>query len=400
VDSAEELAPVRAALLDGDRLVRAVASGRRRGAPAEHRWRRVELRYVDLKAGRRLQVTRYDETQAFTANHDQAAAADVVDELLAAPFASWHVETVLETLQLRVTKKGKVLVHAAAHEAPLPTHRVHDREKERVMPADDPLLRRLGVSDERGQVKPSRRGKYQQVEELVRALDAAWESAVAAGAVRTPTDQEPLRVVDLGCGNGLLTFAVHRRLTARGLPVHTTGIDRKAQSRHHNTQVAADLGWADRMTFLEGDIDTLELSEPPDVVLSLHACDTATDDALARAVGWQAPLVLASPCCHHDVSAQLRDAEAPLAYSALLRDGILRERLADTLTDALRASLLRREGYRVDVVEFVGSEHTPRNTLIRALRTGGSPDAARAELEALLSQWPVRPRLLDLLEAG
>ena len=322
----------------------------------------------------------------------------MVDDLLGAPFASWHVETVLETLQLRVTRKGKVLVHAEPHEAPRSVDRVHDREKERAVPVDDPLLRRLGVSDERGQVKPSRRGKYQQVEELVRALDATWDAAVAAGVVRTPTEQEPLRVVDLGCGNGLLTFAAHRHLNARGLPVDTTGIDRKAQSRHHNTEVAADLGWTDGMTFLEGDIDTLELTERPDVVLSLHACDTATDDALAQAVRWEAPLVLASPCCHHDVSSQLRGAEAPPAYSALLRDGILRERFADTLTDALRASLLRREGYRVDVVEFVGSEHTPRNTLIRALRTGGSPDAARAELESLLSQWPVRPRLLDLLE--
>jgi SAM-dependent methyltransferase len=322
----------------------------------------------------------------------------VVDELLASPFASWHVETVSETVQARVTKKGKVLVHREAHQGPVPVDRAHDREKARAVPTDDPLLHRLGVTDDRGQVKPSRRDKYRQVEELVRALDTTWDAAVGAGAVRTPTEQEPLRVVDLGCGNGLLTFAAHGHLTARGLPVHTTGVDRKPQSRRHNLEVAADLGWDDRTTFLEGDIDTVELPARPDVVLSLHACDTATDDALARAVGWHAPLVLASPCCHHDVSAQLRAADPAPASSALLRDGILRERLADTLTDALRASLLRREGYRVDVVEFVGSEHTPRNTLIRAVRTGGSPGAARAELEALLTQWPVRPRLLDLLE--
>jgi SAM-dependent methyltransferase len=366
------------------------------------RWRRVELRYVDLKAGRRLQVTAYDETQAFTANHDEATAPTVVDELLAMPFASWHVETARETLQVRVTKKGKVLLHRSVREEPVDVDRAHDREKARLVPADDPLLRRLGITDEQGQVKPGRRAKYLQVEELVRALDATWDAAVAAGAVRTPTPEEPLRVVDLGCGNGLLTFAAHRHLTSRGLPVHTTGIDRKAQSRQHNTEVAADLGRGEQMTFLEGDIDTVELPAAPDVVLSLHACDTATDDALARAVGWGASVVLASPCCHHDVSAQLRSvdpgAEVPAAHSPLLRDGILRERLADTLTDALRASLLRREGYRVDVVEFVGSEHTPRNTLIRAVRTGGSPDAARVELDALLAQWSVRPRLLELLE--
>ena len=314
------------------------------------------------------------------------------------PFGSWHVETLTETLQVRVTKKGKVLTHRAPRAEQVEVDRAHDREKARVLPTDAPLLRRLGITDDQDRVKAGKRGKYHQVEELVRALAATWEAAVASGAVRTPTDEEPLRVVDLGCGNGLLTFAVHHHLRAAGLPVHTTGIDRKTQARDHNTAAAADLGWAGETSFVVGDIDTVELETPPDVVLSLHACDTATDDALARAVRWGAPVVLAAPCCHHDVSAQLRGVGPSPGQSPLLRDGILRERLADTLTDALRASLLRREGYRVDVVEFVGSQHTPRNTLIRALRTGGTPDAARAELDALLSQWPVRPRLLTLLE--
>ena len=109
-------------------------------------------------------------------------------------------------------------------------------------------------------------------------------------------------------------------------------------------------------------------------MLALHACDTATDDALARAVGWGSPLVLAAPCCHHDVAAQLRRATPPAPYASLVRHGILRERFADTLTDALRASLLRLQGYRVDVVQFVESRHTPRNTMLRAVRTG---DAGR-----------------------
>jgi SAM-dependent methyltransferase len=361
------------------------------------RWRRVELRYVDLKAGRRLQVTSYDETQAFTANHDGAAAPAAVDELLAMPFASWHVETVAETLQLRVTKKGKVLMHRAHRDGPADVDRSHDRDKPRLVPPGEPFLQRLGITDERGQVKSSRRGKYHQVEELVRALAATWDAAVAAGAFRPVSAPDPLRVVDLGCGNGLLTFAAHHHLSARGIPVHTTGVDRKAQSRRHNEAVAHDLGWGGEMRFLEGDIDTVQLTEPPDVVLALHACDTATDDALARAVGWGASMVLAAPCCHHDLSAQLRSVEPPTGYGSLLRDGILRERFADTLTDALRASLLRREGYRVDVVEFVGSEHTPRNTLIRAVRAD-HPSESTSELDELLAQWSVRPKLLELLE--
>ena len=158
----------------------------------------------------------------------------------------------------------------------------------------------------------------------------------------------------------------------RGLPVRLTGVDVREQSRGHNEDVADGLGIdAD---FVAGSIGGAELARPPDVVLALHACDTATDDALARAIGWGSPLVLAAPCCHHDIAAQLRRATPPAPYASLVRHGILRERFADTLTDALRASLLRLEGYRVDVVQFVESGHTPRNTMLRAVRTG---DGAR-----------------------
>jgi SAM-dependent methyltransferase len=393
----EALARVRALLLDERSLVRAVAAGRRRSARPE--WRRAELRYVELRAGSHLQVTTYDETQAFTANHAPEDAAAAVDGLLDQPFGNWHVRTTTQELQLRVTKKGEALVHVRSTTEPddLPD-RAHDRAKNRLLPEDDPVLRALGISDEHGRVKPSRQGKYRQVEEMVRALGAAVEDATAAGALRQPTEEEPLRVVDLGCGNAYLTFAAHRYLTAvRGIPTQVVGIDVKEQSRVHSTALAEELGIADRATFLQGEIGSTDPGMRPDVVLALHACDTATDDALAQAVRWDAPLVLAAPCCHHDVAAQLRRQEAPAPYSVLTRDGILRERFADTLTDALRAGVLRSAGYRVDVVEFVESRHTPRNTLLRAIRTGAGGERSRAELEELTSTWHVRPRLQELL---
>jgi hypothetical protein len=136
------------------------------------------------------------------------------------------------------------------------------------------------------------------------------------------------------------------------------------------------------------------------VVLALHACDTATDDALARAVEWEAPVVLAAPCCHHDIAAQLRRVETPAPYTMLTRHGILRERFADTLTDALRASLLRMQGYRVDVMQFVESKHTPRNTMLRATRTGAPVPRSRVrdEYDELIDTWSVRPALAELLE--
>jgi SAM-dependent methyltransferase len=395
------LARMRSLILDDQVLVRAVASGRQKGRSP--RWRRVEMRYVDLKAGRQLQITAYDDTQAHTSNH--LAGDDVknaVDDLLDEPFGNWHVDTVTETHQVRVTKKLEAMVHSSPRVTTpsADAARSHDRKKPRLLPEDDPVLRAVGISDEQGRIKPSRQAKYRQVEEFLRTLGPFVDDALSSGRLRTPTAEDPLRVVDLGCGNAYLTFAGHRYLThVRGLDVHMVGVDVKAQSYEHNTAVAESLGISESMTFVQGDISSAGLDQPPDIVLALHACDTATDDALARAVSWDASVVLAAPCCHHDVAAQLRRAPTPAPYSLLTRHGILRERFADTLTDAMRAAVLRMLGYRVDVIEFVESQHTPRNTLLRAVRTGAAPsEEARRELEDLTRTWSVHPRLAELLQ--
>ncbi len=410
--AADGFAEVATLLADDALLERAVAAGRRRGE--QNPWRRLELRYVDLKGGRHLQVTRLDATQAFTENHPLDSVPAVVAGLVAEPWSNWHVWTATGTLQLRVTKKGRPLVHrervdAAAATASPEDHaepRAHDRAKARLLPEDDPLLAVLGISDAAGRVKPSRQAKYRQVEEFLRRLDAALGDALDAGALPRPSVDAPLTVVDLGCGNAYLTFAAHRYLSAvRGLPVRLVGVDVKEQSLRHNTAVAHELGVADEVTFVQGAIGHVALpatTGPVGVVLALHACDTATDDALAQALSWQAPLVLAAPCCHHDVAAQLRASaragSVPATYAPLVRDGILRERFADTLTDAVRAAELRQRGYRVDVVEFVASRHTPRNTMIQAVRTGAGADPhAAAELDRLRADWALRPRLSELL---
>jgi SAM-dependent methyltransferase len=398
------LARVRGMLLDDAALVRAVGSGRQKGATP--RWRRVELRYVDLKSGRRLQVTSYDDKQAHIANHEPGPdARDAVDALLDEPFGNWHVETTTETHQLRVTKKGQALLHTSARstgadaEDASEPQRTHDRRKPRLLPEDDPALVVTGISDEHGSVKPSRQAKYRQVEEFLRILAGQMNDALQSGKLRQPTEDQPLRVVDLGCGNAYLTFAAHGYLTrVMKLPVRMVGVDNNAELAARNNERADRIGAGDTLTFLPGDIASTELDLPPDVVLALHACDTATDDALARAVEWGASLVLAAPCCHHDVAAQLRRAPTPAPYAELTRHGILRERLADTLTDAFRASLMRQSGYRVDVVQFVESQHTPRNTLLRAVRTGAAPsEQVLREFDDLTRTWGVHPRLAELL---
>ncbi|SDJ97362.1 Methyltransferase domain-containing protein [Nocardioides sp. YR527] len=386
---------MRSVILDPEQLVKAVASGKQRGSTPK--WRRAEIRYVDLKAGRHLQITTYDATQAFTANHpvgDSSALDDLLDE----PFANWIVTTATEQTQIQAKSPTTALVSTTELTAPVEVERGHDQAKERLLPESDPVFRVLGLSDKDGKLKPSRQAKYRQVEEFLRQLDAALTDAMKSGKVRTPTAEDPLRIIDLGAGNGYLTFAAQRYLTeVRELPVVVTGVDVKEQSREHNSKIAAELGV--KAEFVAGTIEGVQLTEKPDVVLALHACDTATDDALARAIEWETPLVLAAPCCHHDIAAQLRKAPTPTPYSMLTRHGILRERFADTLTDALRASLLRLSGYRVEVVQFVESQHTPRNTMLRAIRTG-SPvkgGSVKKEYDELVAEWGVRPKLGELL---
>lgn len=392
---------LRSVLVDPDRLVRAIASGRRRGAEPLQ-WPRVELRPVDLSAGVRLQVVRSDGRQAFTTNVAYgAAAASLVAELLDEPYAGWHVDTVDSTIQLRVTKRGGAQVHRSTpprdhRDTVEPTAtRAHDRVKPRLLASDDPVLRAAGITTASATVRRSREDKLRQVEDFLRALDPVLDAV----ATRTTGRGRPLRVVDLGCGNAYLTFAAYRFLTAhRGTPATLVGVDVKAQARQRNTKIAAELGWTELVTFVEGAISAVQVSDP-DIVLALHACDTATDDALARGVRWRAPVILAAPCCHHDIQAQLRRAPTPPPYGLLTRHGILRERLADVLTDALRASLLRLLGYRVEVIEFVATRHTPRNVLIRAVRTDAKPAPALVgEYQSLVGQWGVNPRLAVLLE--
>ena len=388
LDLDHALAELADAITGGD-LVRAVASGRRRGqAPPDPE--RVEVRPLLLDARPHLQVTARSGPAVRTTNHgleDAVATRDAVQALLAVPFATWHVETSEATVQLRVTKRGAAQVHRAARTPggpPAGATGTHDRPKAHLLAPDDPLFTVLGADGD----------KRKQVDAFLRQL---------AAAAPAPPHDRPLRVVDLGCGNAYLTLAAHRWLSGRDGAVRTVGVELREDLVARSTGRAAQVG-LDGVRFVAGTIAEADpvpaLGGVPDVVLALHACDTATDDALARAVRWGAPTVLAAPCCHHDVQRQIGTAAsaAPGPWAMVTRHAILRERLADVLTDALRASVLRLLGYRVDVVEFVGSAHTPRNAMIRAVRTGAPPTSAQvAEHRELTAAWGVRPALAERL---
>jgi SAM-dependent methyltransferase len=348
---------------------------------------------------RHIQFSYLDEKQDTTKNYADEAAAKL-EELLDLPFRNIHVQTTEGDLQVQFTKRGRAIVHQ--HDAPErrePPSLQHDRRKELPLPADrpDPFLQQIGIMTQEGTVRASMRSKYQQIN---RFLELVIDTA-ELGSV----DHSPLRVVDCGCGSAYLTFAVYHYLNhILGLPTRVTGIDVNEDLIARRSGQSRDLGW-DGLSFQVSRIIDYKPDVAPDIVLALHACDTATDEALAQAVRWGSARIYSVPCCHHHLQQQMSRRTAPTPLAPLLRHGILKQRLGDLLTDTLRALVLRALGYRTDVIEFISTEHTDKNLMIRAVRSGrpGNHRAMRDTLGAtreyldLVEAWQVRPYLGQLL---
>ena len=345
------------------------------------------MRPVEIKGSLVIQVSHSDGRQMTTKNYPVAQAP--FSELITAGYANILLETTTEALSLRITKKGEPLLHreSGAREQVLS----HDRSKSRLLDSSDPFLIAVGISDAKGNIKPSKSDKYKQVEEFLRLLTPTLTAAISAGQIHTPTESEPLTIVDLGCGHAYLTFAAHQYLRAQGIPVKVIGIDIRTQARDRNNQIAKDLGIESTIEFRAEEISDTKL-ESADVAIALHACDTATDDAIAWAVKSNAGLILVAPCCQHDLQSKLK--EIPEPWSLVTKHGILKERLADILTDSIRAQILKLLGYRTDVIEFIGGEHTPKNLLIRGVKTEAKPEQIEiVRYQEMLKELRVVPAL-------
>lgn len=366
-------------------LVKVVLSGSRRNMtpPAL----RIDIRPVLIKEKVLLQVTELDGRQMTAKNYEPKEFK--ILELLESGFSNILVEHTGGSLSIRVTKKHGALVRRDKIERVQQLN--HDQVKKRLLDPTDLFLREVGIADADGQIKPTRQDKYRQVEEFLRLLAPTLTSAIDAGHLHAPSLSAPLKIVDLGCGNAYLTFAAHQYLKSINMPVQVIGIDIRPESLKRNSQIAARLGISSSIEFRAEEISRSTV-EGADVVIALHACDTATDDAIAWAVENDAKLLLVAPCCHHDLQSQLVDTPTP--WQIVTRYGLLEERFADILTDALRAHILKLVGYRSEVIEFVGGEHTPRNLMIRAVKTGASADPIDFQrYEELIKLWKITPAL-------
>jgi SAM-dependent methyltransferase len=383
------LAEIVASLKNSENFVRLVLSGRRRNmqTPSE----RIDVKPVLIKGEIKYQISQSDGRAMTTTNYSPAEFIEL--NYLNAGFANILLEQKTGSISIRITKKGEALIHRTKDEFEVDLS--HDRAKARLLEPSDPFLIEIGISDSSGKVKASKNDKYLQVEEFLRLLVPSLTAAIDAGHISKPTTAAPLSVVDLGCGHAYLTFAAHQYLWSQGIPVNVIGIDVRESARQRNNEIAKKLGISKTINFLAEEISQTSL-RAADVAIALHACDTATDDAISWAVTADAKLALIAPCCHHDIQAQMVDIPEP--WQMMTRNGIMKERLGDLITDALRMQIMKLLGYRVEAIEFIGGEHTPRNLMIRAVKTGAIADAAeKSRYEEMLALWKVKPALASLL---
>lgn len=374
---------------DENDFVRAVFSGRRRNFQPE--FDRIDIRIVRIKEDTYWQAVSTKENDVNTKNYSLAEFKNLA--LINSGFANFVVESRSERLEVRIGKKGQVFRKSSRINAE-PSYE-HDHKKKRVLQESDPFLIAVGISDGSGKLKPSMRDKYLQVEEFLRILEKSLDAV--------ETSSQKMRVVDLGCGHAYLTFATFRYFQLQGRDVSLVGVDVKPETRIRNEKIATTLGISNSVKFLDSTIADFPRQEV-DLAIALHACDTATDDALAWAVTAGAKVILAAPCCHHDLHSQVRAAPEPV--KEIFEHGILKVRQVDLLTDALRATILELFGYKAEVFEFISGDHTARNLMIRAIRNKSwNPDAER-ELQKLgeyrhtCTLWGIEPLLADLLKLG
>ena len=383
------LKSARQIIADPSKLVRIVLSGRRRNMTVP--FERIDIRPVLIKGAITLQVAQNDGRITTTKN--VGVKNFDANSYLEMGYANILVEHTEGALTIRITKKGDAQVHE--EKGVREQNLEHDRKKSRLLDASDPFLIEVGISDAEGRVKPTKADKYLQVEEFLRLLVPTLNSAIEAKQIAKPTIEKPLVIADLGCGSAYLTFAVHQYLRSIDMPVRVIGIDIKPESLKRNNEIAKKLKIEKTIEFKAEAIDQTSLTSC-DIAIALHACDTATDDAIAWAVSSGAKLLLVAPCCQHDLQTQM--SQVPEPWNLITKHGLMKERLGDLMTDALRAQILKLVGYRSEVIEFIGGEHTPRNIMIRAVLTSAKADPKELETyKKMLSDWQIDPALASRL---
>lgn len=381
---------LRPALRDG--AFTKLTLGKYRGA--DPTLRNLFVRPVTLQTGPSLAFVWRHATRDIAKNHSPAAAAALLEPLIGDDFLDAHLFTAAQAAQYETKPGGaarlKISPVTTAAPAPIPPAAAsHDRTKAHLIPARAGWLRDLGVTSDRGQPREGMADKFRQIQKFAELLTHLLKAAgLDAGTLASRAS--PLTVTDMGSGKGYLTLALAEVLGARA---QITGVEARPELVTLCNRVAQAHGLAERLRFSAGRIADTALAGC-EVLIALHACDTATDDALARGHAAGARLTVVAPCCQHELRPQLT---APPVLADALRHGIFQERQAEFVTDALRAQLLEWAGYRTKVFEFISTEHTAKNLMIAAIRTrepGTADDATARRIREFATFYGIRRQAL------
>ena len=359
---------------------------------------KIKARPLEKKGELFFQLESFTRTQAFHENLSGTDACRRLTEYMG-QFGQMQIETVQEECTVLVSKKGKVTIKRKRRQkAAAPADRSHNRKKHYILEEGIPVsfLQDLGVMTEEGKIVRTKTDKFRQInrflefaEDILPRLDKGRE----------------LTILDFGCGKSYLTFAMYYYLhDLKGYDIRIIGLDLKSEVIAHCGKLAKKYGY-EKLTFLEGDIADYDGVDQVDMVVTHHACDTATDYALAKAVGWGAEVILSVPCCQHELYAQFAEdreqtkeqTERESCLAPVMDYGLLRERFAALATDGLRAKYLESVGYETQVLEFIDMEHTPKNILIRAVKSGKENEKAAEEIKKCIQFLGVSPTLGRLL---
>lgn len=350
-----------------------------------------------------FQFETFREKQVFHTNREKADTIVEINRLLSEDFKQMELTTERETITVLISKKGKTTIrrkqverfYTAKDDEVFEQKFSHNRAKEYLLPAKGvPFLTELGITTAEGKVVDKKYKKYRQINRFLEFIRDVLP--------KLPKDKT-LTIVDFGCGKSYLTFAMYYYLKIlNGYQVRMIGLDLKEDVISHCNALAEKLKYHE-LTFLQGDISTYTGVNQVDMVVTLHACDTATDFALDKAIRWGATVILSVPCCQHEINRQI----TPDILQPVCKYGILKERMSALITDGLRANLLEQSGYDVQLLEFIDMEHTPKNILIRAVKQNlenvkGSENSRRKKevlaYETLCSRMNLHTTLEKLLK--
>lgn len=356
---------------------------------------KLQVRPVSVKGQVRYQVTRTQGTKAIHENYEKEKLISYLTEQMEENFRQMQLEGRYVQGRVLVSKKGKADIKAreiqAGNEKGFIPMLAHNRKKNYLLQEGIPIpwLVDLGVMTPEGKVKNSRYDKFKQLNRYLEFIQDILP--------KLPKDRE-IRIIDFGCGKSYLTFAMYYYLKElKHYDIQVTGLDLKEDVIEKCQSLADQYGY-DKLHFQQGDIASYQGADKVDMVVTLHACDTATDFALAKAVKWGAAVILSVPCCQHELNRQVRNQD----LAPILEYGILKERFAALLTDGLRAQMLKSAGYDTQILEFISMEHTPKNLLIRAVKNENRKEnpKQRQEWENCIEAFHVDPSLRKLMFDG